>query len=247
MSYLKTNGIIIKEIQSGEDDKFIILLTPNYGKISCFVKGARKNKTKFGIATQFLCYSEFILFKNKNMYLINSIKIIEPFYDIRMDIEKLTYAAHFSDIINDVIQENQSSSKVLKLFLNSLYMICKKNKNPKFISSIFELKLLAILGYSPYIEDCSVCNIGDLEDEIWFSFTNNGFICKECVKKDSSKIKISIGTMRAIIYIIKSRINDLFNFEVSEDILMELEKIATLYLRQQFERDYTKLDYLKLI
>jgi len=126
MNYLKTSGIVIKEVNTGEADRIITIFPRIKGKISALAKGARKTESHLVAGTQLLCYSEFVLFKGKDMYTVNSCDVIESFYDIRNDLERLTYAAHMMDIVNDVILENQPASRLLQLFLNSLYMLRKQ-------------------------------------------------------------------------------------------------------------------------
>ncbi len=42
MANVKINGIVIAENNMGDYDKMLTILTPNYGKISCVAKGARR-------------------------------------------------------------------------------------------------------------------------------------------------------------------------------------------------------------
>lgn len=244
MSYLKTNGIIIKEVNTGEADKIVTIFTRKNGKITGAAKGARRPKSKFAAGTQFLCYSDFVLFKGKEMYSINSIDIIEPFYDIRNDIMRLTYAAHISELVNDVMQENQPSQRTLQLLLNSLYMLTKHDKSPELIARIFEMRFLSILGYAPHVGSCMICGRESLIN-VFFSFKKCGFICNECLLNDRSSLSISPGTAKTLNHIVHSRLADLFSFNVSKEVLDELGRISRRYLRDRLERDYTKLDFLK--
>lgn len=246
MGYVKTNGIVIKEVNTGEADKIITIFSRNQGKISAHAKGARRPRSKFVACTQLLCYSDFMLFKGRDMFSINSCEVIEPFYEVRNDIVRLTYSAHLIDIVNDVVQENQPSSRVLQLLLNTLYMLTKTDRQPELLARIFEIRLMAILGYAPFVKGCMVCGDGEA-DNFLFSFKNCGLVCtrKECVSKDPYARNIMSGTVRALCHIVYSRMDQLFNFNVSEAVLSELSYISRRYLRERLEKDYTKLDFLK--
>ena len=63
MNLIKVKGIVIKEISFKENDKIITLLTDNLGKISCIARGAKKTNSTLLACSQFLVYSEFVLFK----------------------------------------------------------------------------------------------------------------------------------------------------------------------------------------
>lgn len=248
MGFIKTKGLVIKEVNTGEADRIITLFTRSHGRVSALAKGARRPKSKLAAGTQILCYSDYVLFHGKDMHSVNSCDVIEPFYEIRHDVFKLTYCAHMVDIISDTVQENQPSSKVLQLFLNSLHMLAKTDKSPELITRVFEFRLLSILGYAPYVRGCVLC--GSEENDISsFSFIKCGFICdrEECVSNDRFSINISVGAAKTIKHIIHSRMDELFSFNLSKDVLDELGRISKRYLRERLERDYTKLDFLKTL
>ena len=90
MGTIKTKGIIIAENYMGDFDKMVTILTPS-GKIGCSAKGSRRPKSQLMAGTQFLCFGEYMLFKGSENYTINSCETIELFYNIRTDLDKLTY------------------------------------------------------------------------------------------------------------------------------------------------------------
>lgn len=244
MSYVRIKGIVIKEVNVGEADKIVTLLTRQNGKIRAVAKGARRPRSGFVAGTQLLSYSDHMLFSGKEMFSLNSCEIIEPFYEIRNDIEKLTYAAHFVELINDTVQENQPAGKVLQLFLNTLYMLAKTDKQPELLARIFELRLLSIAGYAPFVRSCIICGKDDCESYS-FSFSKCGLICGGCSPQDRFAVELSAGAIKALTYIIYSKIEELFSFTVSPQVLEELGRIMRRYLKERLEKDYTKLDFLK--
>lgn len=243
MGILRVKGIVIKEVHTEEADKIITIYAKDKGKISAYAKGARRPRSRLIAGTQLFCYSEFILFTGREIYNISSCELIEPFYGIRDDMNKLTYAAYILSLVEDVLQENQSLNKVLKLFLNALYLLSDSDKSPELIARIFELRFISILGYTPVIGTCVSCNnqcTGEL-----FSYKLGGSICQHCSNKDMSCISISAGTVKALEHIIKSSKNELFSFGVSPMVLKELEIVNRNYLKDKLEKDYNKLDFLK--
>lgn len=244
MGYIRTNGVVIREVNTGEADKIITILSKSKGKISAFAKSAKRAKSNLSAGSQFLCYSDFVLFKGKELYSVNTSDIIEPFYNIRNDIVKLTYCAHMVDILNDVIQEEQPASKVLQLFLNTLHMLDKTDKSPELLIRIFEVRLLTILGYAPHVISCISCGSGESTD-LYFSFKECGVLCGDCKKKDPNALKISAGTLKALQHIVYSKINDLYSFNLSDQVLDELAKFSKRYLKDRLDRNYSKLDFLK--
>lgn len=235
MGTFKTKGIILAENNMGDFDKMVTILTPN-GKIGCSAKGARRPKSQLMAGTQFLCFGEYMLFKGSNTYTLNSCETIEVFYNIRCDLDKLQYAAHITKIIQDVTDENQNTYKILQLYLNTLYVIAETELDLNFIVSIFKLRLMCLLGYTPRIQKCTECN---REDHLnYFSLKENGLKCDACSKQDTGTIEISESTKKAIQYIIMAPAKKLYSFQIAEENKKQLAMISKLYTDIKLEKEY---------
>lgn len=236
MRIVKTKGIIIAEKMMSDFDKVLTILTPNIGKIECVAKGARRPKSLLMAGTQFLCFGEYLLYKGSDNYSMNSCETIELFYNIRTDLDKLKYAVYITKIINDVTTENQNNYRILQLYLNTLYVISNTDKNLELITSIFRLRLMAIIGYKPEINECKICK--KTEDITKFSIKDNGVKCKECGKTDKGAIEISQTTKDAIRYIMLADAKKIYSFNIPEDSVKELKLISKIYLEEKLEKEY---------
>ncbi len=236
MGIIKTKGIILAQNNMGDNDKMVTLLTPDLGKIGCAAKGARKPKSSLMAGTQFLCFGDFLLYKGINSYNINSCEPIEIFYNIRLDIDKLKYAANVTKIINDVTDENQNTYKILQLTLNTIYMISESDKDLDLILSIFKIRLLSIIGFKPIVEKCALCN--ESQKLRYFSFKDNGLKCEACGRQDKGAIRITDTTIKAIKFIIWAEPKKIFSFELSDENKSELKIISKIYLNECIEKEY---------
>ena len=236
MKTVKTKGIIIAEKVMSDFDKMLTILTPNMGKIECVAKGSRRPKSLLMAGTQFLCFGDYMLYKGGENYSMNSCETIELFYNIRTDLDKLKYAVYITKIINDVTTENQNNYKILQLYLNTLYVISNTEKDIEFVTSIFRLRLLSIIGYRPEIEECKTCK--EKENLTKFSIRDNGFKCTACGKQDKGAIDMSETTKDAIRYIILSDAKKIYSFQVPKESIEELKIISKLYLTEKLEKEY---------
>ena len=214
MKTVKTKGIIIAEKIMSDFDKMLTILTPNMGKIECVAKGSRRPKSLLMAGTQFLCFGDYMLYNGGENYRMNSCETIELFYNIRTDLDKLKYAVYITKIINDVTTENQNNYKILQLYLNTLYVISNTDKDLEFVTSIFRLRLLSIIGYRPEIEECKTCK--EKENITKFSIRDNGFKCTACGKQDKGAIDMSETTKDAIRYIILSDSKKIYSFQLQK-------------------------------
>ena len=236
MGTIKMSGIIISENNLGDYDKMLTMLTPGLGKISCVAKGARRQRSALLAGTQFLCFGEYLMYKGANTYNINSCETIEVFYNLRTDLDKLNYAVEITKIIRDVTDENENCYKILQLFLNTLYTLSETDKNPELIMSIFKLKLLCFLGFTPRINECTNCR--QKEELKYFSLKDNGFKCEACSRQDKSCLQMSESTANAIKYIVMAPAKKLYSFNLKDESLNELKIITKLYFNEKLEKEY---------
>lgn len=236
MSNMKINGVILSESNVGDFDKMLTMLTPGVGKISCVAKGARRPKSALLAGTQIFCFGEYLMFKGSQTYHINSVEPIEVFYNLRTDLDKLKYAVHINKIVQDVTHENQNCYKILQLLLNTLYTISETNKDLDLVLSVFKMKLVCFLGFTPQITKCVNCN--EKEGLKYFSLKDNGFKCESCSRQDTSCIKMSESTVSAIMYTITAPPKKLYSFSLKDEALEEFKLITKLYFNDKLEKEY---------
>ena len=236
MANIKINGIVIAENNMGDYDKLLTMLTPNYGKISCVAKGARRPQSALLAGTQLFCFGEYLMYKGTNTYHINSCETIEIFYNLRTDLDKLKYAIHINKIIQDITEENENCYRILQLFLNTLYTISETEKDKDFILSIFKLRLLCILGFTPRILKCTSCK--EDKELTKFSIKDNGFKCEACGRQDKSSIDMSESTRNSIRYVISAPAKKVYSFNLKDESLKEFELITKIYFNEKMEKDY---------
>ena len=246
MGLIKTKGIVIGVANSSDNDKMLTVLTPDLGKISVFCRGAKKQKNSLLNATEYLAFSEMILYKSANEhYSINSAEVIEVFYNLRIDIEKLNYAATIAKITSDVTQENESATYVIQLFLNTLYILGETEKNKDLILSIFQIRLLALIGFLPNVARCVNCGTPMLEEmnDFYFSIKDDGVKCENCSRLDKSVIHLSKTAFSALIYVLSCDSKKIYSFEIPNDAIDELKLLAQIYTTQKLDKEYTVMKY----
>jgi DNA repair protein RecO (recombination protein O) len=224
---IKTKGIVLSEANYSETDKILTILTYDLGKVSCIAKGARRNQSRFLASSQLFSFSDLILFKgNGELYHINSAELIDSFYSLRYNLDKLDTAMECVKFVKDNTYENQNTFNILKLIINTLYIITASEKDLRQIKNVFYIKFLCILGYAPNVKQCGNC--GKKDGLIAFSVNNKAVLCDEC--RNNKDLDISVGARLALEYIIHSKLKDIFSFEVNEEVLKELDLIRKIYV-----------------
>jgi len=251
MGYETYSGIVAREVDVGDADRYLTLLTVESGKLECYAKGIRGKKSKLASQAGLMTYGEFYLFKNKDRLILTSAKASEHFYDIRTDVEKCAYAAHFLEIARDVIVESQAFAEALQTLLNALYVLCYRELQPEFVSRVFELRILALAGFAPALDRCSICGApfqdGGGDVKYGFAVDGDGLVCASAGCEDAAGrlVRLSPGAVRAIRYVSGCGARDIFNFTVNAEAARDLAASVPEYLQYHFGKEYSKLGEVK--
>ncbi len=248
---IRTRGIVIRETDSGEKDKYITILTDSLGTVEAFVKGARSKSSQLSAPTSLFCYSSFELFYNKSKYTVNGADIITVFYDMRYDLTRLSVASYFCQVLCELRPEGDNLNDILKLTLNCMHLLSNTNKDDKIIKSVFELKTMALSGFEPNLVACSCC--GEFDKIMRFYINDGEIICDDCAKSTQSEAsevgyaKLTPAVLAAMRHIIYSEPAKVFSFTLDNDNLKLLGEVCESYLVWQTERNYKSLEFLKSI
>lgn len=240
----KIRGLILKEINFGEADKILTVLTENNGKISVLAKNIRKVKGRFGAGATFLCFSEFEITPSKNeLYYLKRATPINNFFKLSESIEKLALATYLGQLASMAVPDEYSSdSNTLSLLLNTFYVLENKALDLNLIKSIFELRLMTEEGYAPQITECVRC--GNATPPFTFNLREGTVTCENC-QRDG--IFLTDAIYHAMLYIITSDVKKLYGFDLGEENIKLLSDIAEKYTLLCMGRGIPSLDYLKAV
>lgn len=245
MRTITSKGIIIKETNSGEADKFITVLLKDYGKMSIYCKGARNTKSKFVSATSIFSYCEFVIFIGSKTPTLASIDLVNNFYDIRLDYDKLVICSYFIEMCNKLILTDENCDDFIRLLYVAFKNIVKTDSNANLIKVVFEFKFLYILGIYPANSFCGTCNkmYDEFTGKIFFDI--NGLLCYNCGQNSKQKhIGIDDSIVYVINFILNTHISRVFNFTISAHTLNKLESCSTLFINGNINEQFKSIDYM---
>ena len=82
-----------------------------------------------------LAYSDFCLFESKSGYIVNSADLDRNFYNLRLDLQKLSLASYFCELTRFILPDKDNGSACLKLLLNTLWLLEQEKRSPAFLST----------------------------------------------------------------------------------------------------------------
>ena len=243
---IRTDGIVIREQQTGEQDRLVTVLTREKGVIKAFVNGARSPKSKNVAATGLLCYSDFSIEKTKkDVYVIKEATAKEVFFSLRENIVALSLAQYFAELTYELAPREEDSSEFLSLLLNSVYLITQSKKDMRLIKAVTELRMISLSGYMPSLVACASCCQYESE-KMYFDLNSGELFCEECNLKSSLQ-PLSLTTVSAMRHICFSESKKIFSFSIPEEDLSDLSFVTEIYLRNITGRKYKTLEFYKMM
>lgn len=241
---ITTDGIVLREQTTGEQDKLITVLTRQMGVIKAFVNGGRSPKNKNASSTGLLCYSDFTFSKTKkDVYIVRESTPRQVFFKLRENIVSLSLAQYFAEITYELSPREEKADEFLSLILNALYLLSERKKEDILIKSVTELRLLCLAGYMPNVVSCGGCGVYENERMYISTFTGELF-CENC--KGNERVHcINMGVLSAMRHICLSEDGKVFSFSLSKDGLTALSDLTEKYLRSVTAKKYKTLDFYK--
>ena len=222
MKTFKARGIVVREYEAGESDKRLVLLCKELGRVLAYAKGARKAKSKFLAASQLFTYGDFVLNGGTGFNSVAQAEVIESFYKLRSDYERLLHAQRFAEICERTVLENTQCDELLLLLLKSLSHLCGSAYSPTHVSCVFMFRFFKYYGLSPSTDSCCKCG----GDENLGFLCGEGAVCGECAR--GAAFAVSQGALCAMRHILGAELKEAFMFEASDGVLAELTKAGKL-------------------
>ena len=243
--HLMTDGLIIREYETvTEADRFVAILTRDKGLVYATARGAKRVKSRFGSATQPLCYAALSLIPARDKYIIEDARPKEVFFSLRQDIEKMALAQYFCELALQLSPtDGLPSEDHLRLFLGGLHYLCQGQKPPLLIKAVLEGRLLSLEGYMPDLTGC--CRCAKNEGELWFSPSAGTLYCAAHsgqVGKDGA-IPVSTGVLAALRHILYGSLERCYAFSLPSAEIAALATLMERFLLAQVQRSFKTLEF----
>ena len=245
MMQTKTEGIVIKELRFKETSKILTIYTKDYGKIHAMARGAYKPKSQLIANTQSFSHNEYHFFKGRNFYYINQADIIDSFYSIRENINRVMYGSYLLELIELSTLEEDKNEKLFLLLQKGLTVLSKLDEDfLKFILS-YELKYISFLGYRPSLDRCVACNRKSFKN-LKFSIDRGGIVCPRCFSTEPYCEYMDITMYKAMKSLLYTPLDKVYSIKVPKDTTFKLHEIMVKYILTKIERNrFNSLNMLK--
>ena len=241
--FIKTEAIVLREVEINEADKLLDLLSEDRGLLTVKARGVRRGSSPLKSACQLLTRSEFTLQEYRGKLTVQEAQPLEQFRALREDIELLALGSYFAQAAGAVAQADAPSPELLGLLCNALYALGKLGKPQSLVKAAFELRLACLAGFTPDLSACAVCGAAEPDR---FDLSRGALSCAACRAGESGiRLPLTPGMLLAMRYIVWCESKRLFSFRLEEESLLALSALTEGYLMTQLEHSFYTLDFYK--
>ena len=246
MPLYKTQAIVIRSIPYGEVDKIVTLYTLDFGKLKGIAKGAKRSRKRFGNTLEICSYINLSFFEKETSDLVrlNHCDLIGSFTGLREDINKLAWASYLIELVNELTADKIRSKRLFELLLAFLNYIDRGILKEE-IQRVFEVRLLALLGYQPLLDHCLRCKRGLAGEKFFFSIREGGILCPACAANLPGLVSVSLGTIKTLLLAQTILLEKVGRVSFSAQSLKESKTFLSLFLGQYLRKDLKSKKFLE--
>lgn len=226
----KVEGIVLRTVDYGENNKILTLLSDQLGKIAVMARGAKKPVSPLNAVSQPFTYGSYLLMigELKGMGTVAQAEIIDSYRSVREDLSKTAHAMYLMEMADRFTEERQPSQGLFLLMLTLLQYLAD-GKDPEVLARLCEVKMLDLAGIRPELYHCAHC-FKAVESAIRFSIFHGGPLCHDCHSSDERAVWIKPVTLRLLQTFQGMDVRRLGETRVSPDVKRQLSKVLRQYL-----------------
>lgn len=240
-------GIVLRVVNTTDGSCLLTVLTASRGKITLSAPGSRSVSSQRHSICQPFCYGEFFVTEQRtDRWCLKEGTLRESFYPLREDLTRFALASYFADLTMQVATEEEAQEDLLRLLLNSLYVLAYRDKPAWFVKAVFEWRLTAEIGYAPELSHCMEC--GKSDSAFSFVISEGQLICPECQLKEGAPPAHPLeGSLPLLRSILAAPMQKLYSFEPNPAIRREFSSLAEKNLLSHLEHFPSTLQFYRTV
>lgn len=226
MQTAKVMGIVARASDYRESDRVLTLLTAEQGKLTVTARGCRRPKSELLAGAQLFCYGEFVLRQINGVQVVSQCNLLECFYDLRTDYDRLDAAATALRCCEEVMQKGQPAKELFALVYHTLAFLSYGAAPPVDTLICFLMKFLHLSGYGPATTLCANCGASTFRTG---KFNRDcGAVCGNCAEKfgGSAVMPLTLEAMRRMGRI---ELGDMGKVQLPADVRKECVELLGAY------------------
>lgn len=184
MRQTERTAIVLRYANYRDNDRMLTLFSPTQGRIEALARGCRKPRSPILNASEIFALGDFELYQKGAHLTVISTQMIETFYPLRADFDRLAVGTYLLNVTEGFIQPGVPAQELFMLLLHTLSRLTFTDQPWRPLVAGFLLHLSDCEGFRPRLQHCIHCQkrLTDAEST-WFDPREGGLVCYDCHNK----------------------------------------------------------------
>lgn len=161
---IRLTAIVLRRVDYGESDRIVTFYTRERGKVAAFARAARKSQKRFGGALEpFHRLTLAARDRRGDLLSLASADIARGRAAISAELDLISRGSYLTELLAEATREHEAHAELFDLVDAGLDVLAgapfaqlDRTRRDGWLLA-FELKLLALAGYRPYLTSCAEC------------------------------------------------------------------------------------------
>lgn len=202
MRQTEHTAIVLRYANYRDNDRMLTLFSPTRGRIEALARGCRKPRSPILNASELFALGDFELYERGDHLTVINANLVETFYPLRSDFDRLAVGTYLLGVVEGVIQPGVPAQELFMLLLHTLSRLTFSDQPWRPLLSGFLLHLTQCEGFTPRMSHCVRCQRKlDENESRWFSPPEGGTVCREC--RDPACVPVSGAQLRWMLHMLQ--------------------------------------------
>ncbi len=243
----RSEAIILRRTDFGEADRLLTIFTPRHGKRRVIAKGVRKTTSRKSGQVELFNRAELQLAVGRNFDIVTDAQIVDPYRRLHDELPRLSYAYYVAELTDKLTVDEEESQPLYALLVRAFEALDAREALD-LAARYFELHLLNLIGYRPYLFNCAGCQEPLTETADRWSPSGGGMLCPLCAPAEPHAFPISLSAFKALRILQREPIASIDELQrLSDPLRREMEGLLRSTLRPILERDLRSIEFLDAV
>jgi DNA repair protein RecO (recombination protein O) len=244
----RTHTLILRRRDFGEADRVLTVLTPIQGRMEVIAKGARKPVSAKTGHVELFTKADMLISRGRDLEIAAQAEVVEPYLPLREDLARGAYASYAAELVIRFTAEDDAGddNQLFELVDATFARLCH-DADPRLAIRYFEVRLLALAGFQPELNECVVAREPLLPQDQFFSFANGGAVSPSQLHHAGQYTPLPLATLKLLRHMQRSPYSQVRTLGLTPNQHQDLERVLLGYITYLLERRLQSLDFIRKI
>ena len=226
---VRTDAVVLHSFDYGETSRIVRLLTRQHGVIGVMARGARRPTSQFGSTLQAASYVQAVYYHRpgRGLQTLKETAHVVRWKRLTADIERVTMAMRVVEVARLLVEEGEAHPLALDLVVRTLEFLETAGDRAAVAVPWFQLRLAALLGFSPDVRRDDVLAVGDEGGRL---VLQTGAVAS---RASGEGVRASRAALRAFAVLARTGLDTVGRMRLTPEVRREVEGLVDAYVRLQ--------------